>query len=147
MKMSSAKVQQAQIETSAIKRRRNWWLPYLTLILLAELIVLMHLLPRDLWFSMKIEEWRTQREKWQRERQLPALMKDDPSLGTQAPEITIPSVDGKDVRLGGKPAIVVFIGTCTSCLTPDLFEWEQVQRGRKTSWNYLRKPRLQATHR
>ncbi len=126
--MSSAEAQQPQIETSAVKRGWHRWLPYLTLILLAELIVLTHLLPRDLWFNLKVEEWKARRQERQSERQRRALMKDDIPLGTQVPEITIPSVGGRVVRLGDKPVIIVFIGTCTSCLTPDLFEWEQVQR-------------------
>jgi peroxiredoxin len=130
MKTSSAEIPQAQMETPMVNRGQRRWLPYLTLALLLELVVLAHLLPRDLWFNMKIGEWQTQRQNWQREQQRRALMKNDPLLERQAPAITISSVDGRKIRLGHQPTIVVFIGTCTSCVAANLTEWERVQNGK-----------------
>jgi len=108
--------------------RRRSWLPYLIAVALAQLTLLLHLIPRDPAFSAKLQEVKRPLYRAQEARRLAALMRSDPRPGIRL-IANGGSLLSKALRtVGGNnvPAAVLLIGPCSSCAGKDLLAWRQI---------------------
>jgi hypothetical protein len=98
-------------------------LPYLGLVALAEMIVLLRLLPNDLMWVRRIQGMRKERQARQSTRQIKRLMLNDPRLGAPAPPLpTVPPSHSPT----NVPTVLIFIGACSSCQAKALIHWQRV---------------------
>lgn len=106
---------------SASKPRAR--LPYLGLVVLAEIILLLWLLPNDLmwvrWLRRVYEQRRVAQTKWH----IQELMRNDPRLGAPAPPLPIGSLPH---FLPDAPTILIFVGACNSCQMKALIDWQEI---------------------
>jgi hypothetical protein len=125
-------VEERQSSRNLEQASRSSWLPYLSTVALALLASLLYLLPQDPLVSARIEQLKAPLYRAQQARQLAALMRNDPRPG--AAVVTNQNRElwktlQKSTR-GAPPAILLFIGPCSSCVEKDLFEWRDVMAKR-----------------
>ncbi len=135
--ISSAQTQQEQRTTTTPKKARSQRLPYFMLFLLAELWLLMRLLPNDPMVVQRIQTLGQARRQAQGEMQRRQLMRNDPRLGIRAPNIPLSQAVvasdstrrflGADRPSAEQPKILIFIGACSPCVLNDLKQWERLQ--------------------
>jgi peroxiredoxin len=129
----SSRIEHAKRILGSCPVARTSWLPYLLLIALAQLTLLLYLLPRDRQALARIEELKAPFYRVQRARQLAALMRDDPRPGIKVIAghwVTLQETLRERTR-GKQVAVLLFIGSCSSCVERDLMAWRQVASTRK----------------
>jgi len=126
--MLSAGTQPIGMGEPSAGRRKHRQLPYLTLVLLTEVAVFTWLLRQapDPVLLRRIQDMSHAYRQFRHKRHLAALMKNDPRIGEEAPPITATPVGFMSSHRA--PTLLVFIGSCASCVGQTLSEWEEVQK-------------------
>jgi peroxiredoxin len=106
-----------------VGRRR--WLPYLTLIVLGQVALLLHLLPDDPVVREQTARLMAPIYRFQQARERAALLRNDPRPGVSLLGAGSPAVLMSALRRG-KPAIVVFTGICSGCNAQVLEHWQRI---------------------
>jgi peroxiredoxin len=122
--MLSEEVHQIEMEKSLAKQGRHRWLPYLTLVLLAETCLTVHFLRYDPDSVNWLADWQARFASARRAEQLQTLMGNDPQAGQRIQQnsaMRLPDMDEKELML------TVFIGACSSCMAKILSQWENVK--------------------
>lgn len=133
--MSSTEVAPTEVEKPLTEKKGHRWLPYLTLVLLAEVWLFMRLLPCDPLLIQRFQAIREARRQAQEEQRRNELMRNDPRVGVKvsdlAPEsVTVVTREGQrkmPLRAENQATILVFIGYCTSCMASELSKWAELR--------------------
>lgn len=116
------------VEPAAIVQRREGrrqsWLPYLSLFLLAQIAVLLSVARHDRALLDRLQE-RT--DAYTIRRRAQENRRNDPALGTPLSAGIIPALRAAITRGGFRgETILVFIGPCASCTARDLKQWQSI---------------------
>jgi hypothetical protein len=124
-----------ETETMACQRGRAQWLRYAYAAIVAEIALLSCWLPRDRALWRTVEQLGQPARRAKHARELRDMMKKDPSIGRRMlMPVSAPLRTALSYGAGAEPAVLVFVGSCTSCALGQMGDWSDAvgPRGSKS---------------
>lgn len=109
------------------KAKTYQWLPYLSLVLLAQVALFLYLAPRDPVLMTKVTQIK---ENFARQRRRSVDQQNDLPMGTSLTTVSSSHQGLKSFLPAGKngppkPTFFVFIGSCAGCVAVDAKKWQE----------------------